>query len=212
MARERTNIQKFEENPFLKDVTETTKIGKRKVFGDTKDKFMITNTTTGESVPVPAGIYFNREVDKSEFVKLYAEGAAAIMGLKSPGKKVFQIMYGKLLGEEGKDKTEIVLNYDLLDGEIKKWISRPTFFRGITELLKARFLAQTYMAGYYFINPCFIYNGNRLLIAKAYTIKDENEPFNIKQLVKGKGRKTKEKIDEETNLFEKIEQIEQIEQ
>lgn len=174
MARERANVEKFVENPFLKAVAETAKTGKKKVFGNTQDKFMITDTSTGEIIP--AGIYFNKEVEKSEFVKLYAEGAAAIMGLKSPGKKVFQIMYGKLLGAEGKDKTEIILNYDMLGADVKKWISKPTFFRGINELLKTKFIAQTMVASCYFINPAFIYNGNRLLIAKSYTLKGSEKP------------------------------------
>lgn len=179
MARGRTNIQRFEENPFLKEVAEVAKTGKKKVFGDGNDKFMITDTSTGEIVP--AGIYFQKEVEKSEFVKLYAEGAAAIMGLKSPGKKVFQIMYGKLLGADGKDKTEIVLNYEMLGNDVKKWISRPTFFRGLNELIQAKFLAQTLVASVYFINPTFIFNGNRLLIAKAYTLKETHEPKRIQE-------------------------------
>ncbi len=166
------NSQKYSENPFLQHTTEIIAHGTRKVYSPLdKDKFMITDMGTGEVIP--AGIYFQKEVEKSEFVKLYAEGAAAIMGLKSAGKKVFQIMYGRLLGAEGKDKTEILMNYDMLPEEVKHWISRATFDRGINELLKAGFLAQTYAPGYFFINPAFIYNGNRLLIAKAYTLKEE---------------------------------------
>ena len=174
MGRQRQNGEKFKENPFLKAIAETAKTGRKKVFGNTQDKFLITDTSTGETIP--AGIYFQKEVEKNEFVKLYAEGAAAIMGLKSPGKKLFQIMYGQLLGVEGKDKTEIILNYDMLSEEVKKWISRATFDRGINELLKAKFIAKTMMSGYYFINPAFIYNGNRLLIAKSYILKGSEKP------------------------------------
>ncbi len=209
MARQREN-EKFKENPFLKHTTEITKIGQKKMFSPADpDKFMITNTQTGEAIP--AGIYCHREVAKNEFVQLYAEGAAAIMGLKSAGQKVFQILYGKLLGIEGKNATEILMNYEMFPEEIQNWISRRTFFRGINELLKAKFIAQSYNPGYYFVNPAFIFNGNRLIIARAYTMQDKNEPYDIRQLAgqlaEGKQKKAKGKTEEkEPNLFEKIEQ------
>lgn len=163
---------RFKENPFLNETTKDIVTGKKKIYSPVdSNKFMITNVATGEVIP--AGIYCQKEVEKSEFVKLYAKGAAAIMGLKSAGIKVFQIMYGQLLGRDGKDKTEIILNYDILDEDIKKWISYRTFVRGIGELVKARFIAETYAAGYYFVNPAFIYNGNRLLIAEDYILKED---------------------------------------
>lgn len=205
MGRRRADYEKYTENPFLKHTTEITKIGQKKMFSPADpDKFMITNTQTGEAIP--AGIYCHREVAKNEFVQLYAEGAAAIMGLKSAGQKVFQILYGKLLGIDGKNATEILMNYEMFPEEIQNWISRKTFDRGINELIKANFIAQTYSPGYYFVNPAFIFNGNRLIIARAYTMKDKNEPYDIRQLAKGKQKEKKEKEEKEPNLFEKIEQ------
>ncbi len=171
MARKRNNGQVFAENPFLRAVAEHTRIGKKTITTGTNDKFLLINKGTGEALPT--GIYTHQEVELNEFVKLYAEGAAAILGLKTAGRKAFQIFYSRLLGKEGKDKTEIWLNYETFDETIKKWISRATWDRGINELIKAQFIAQSPTPGYYFVNPCYIYNGNRLLIAKAYTLKPQ---------------------------------------
>ena len=195
MGRKRANCEKFTENPFLKHTAEITKIGQKKMYSPADpNNFMMVNMQTGESIP--SGIYMNREVSKNEFVQLYAEGAAGLMGLNSAGKKVFQILYGKLLGIEGKNATEILMNYDMFPEEIQNWISRKTFDRGINELIKASFIAQTYSPGYYFVNPAFIFNGNRLIIAKSYILKDKNESYNFKQLAESKNKTKKEKEEE----------------
>lgn len=72
---------------------------------------------------------------------------------------------------EGKNKTEIILNYDMLSEDEQKLLSRSTFERGISELIKANFIAETYVATYYFINPSYIFNGNRIAIVKEYILK-----------------------------------------
>lgn len=166
----RRNVPKYRENPFLEHTAEISVIGYKKIFSkQNKDMCLVINPEDGEAKP--AGFYFRQEVDKSEFVKLYAEGVAALMGLKSPGKKVFKIVYNQLFGSEGKDKTQIVLNYELLSDEEREGVSRRTFFTGINELINAKFIAESVVASYYFINPAYIYNGSRLAVVKEYIIK-----------------------------------------
>lgn len=170
----RKKIEKFRTNPFLEHTAEISTTGYRKIFSEQRsDMCLVVNPTDGEIKP--AGFYYRHEVEQNEFVKLYSEGAAALLGLKSAGKKVFQLVYGQLFGKEGKGKTEIVLNYDMLSEDDRELFSRRTFERGINELLDAKFIAETYVPSYYFINPAFIFNGNRLAIVKEFIVKQSNQ-------------------------------------
>jgi hypothetical protein len=173
MPRRRKGVTKYRENPFLKHTAELSISGYKKIISPTDpNKFLIVNSDTSEATP--AGFYFRKEVEKNEFVKIYAEGAAALMDLKTAGTKVFQLVYGQLFGKSGKDKTEIVLNYELLNEKEQKILSRRTFERGITELIKAGFIAESVVASYYYINPAFLYNGNRLALVNEYVLKCTN--------------------------------------
>jgi hypothetical protein len=166
----RRNVPKYRENPFLEHTAEISVSGYKKIFSkQNKDMCLVINPQDGDIKP--AGFYFRHEVEQNEFVKLYAEGVAALMGLKSPGKKVFQIVYNQLFGKEGKDRTEIVLNYELLSDDEKKGISKRTFINGINELIQNKFIAESVVASFYFINTAYIYNGNRLAVVKEYIIK-----------------------------------------
>jgi hypothetical protein len=93
------------------------------------------------------------------------------MQLKSPGKKVFQLIYDELYGAKGMGKTQIVLAYEMLSEAQRKNLSRATFFQGINDNLKHNIIAETYTAGVYFINPAYIFNGDRLAMVREYVIK-----------------------------------------
>ena len=132
----RRKVPKYKENPFIKDVAEHTQIGYKKIASKDNSALVVMNKETGE-LQGAAGIWYKEEVERNQFVKLYSDGVAAILGLKSPGKKVFRLVYNQLYGVEGKNKTEIILNYDMLSEDEQKLLSRSTFERGISELIKA---------------------------------------------------------------------------
>ncbi|MBR6510762.1 MAG: replication protein [Phascolarctobacterium sp.] len=171
----RRKVPKYRENPFLEHTLEVSTSGYKPIYSNTVsgENCVMVGQITGE-LKGSAGIFYRKEVDKSEFVKLYAEGVGAIMQLKSPGKKVFQLIYEQLYGKEGVGKIQIVLVYDMLSDEQRKNMSRATFFSGINENLKHNIIAETYAAGVYFINPAFIFNGDRLAIVKEYVVKKTN--------------------------------------
>lgn len=172
----RRNEPKYRENPFLKDVVERTKTGYKRIASKDNTALIIMNRETGE-LQGAAGIWYKEEVERNQFIKLYADGVAAILGLKSPGKKVFRLVYNQLYGKDGINKTEIILNYDMLSDDEQKLLSRRTFISGVTELIKSKFIAESYVPTYYFINPNFIFNGNRIAIVKEYILKES--PKNI---------------------------------
>ena len=109
-------------------------------------------------------------VDKTQFVKLYVDGVSAIEGLSSSGKKVFKILY--LAIRDNKDTDTILMSFDIVDQDIVK-ISRTTYFKGMKELADKKFIAETMIQNYYFINPDYMFNGDRLTFMKTYYLKDK---------------------------------------
>ena len=81
--------------------------------------------------------------------------------------------------------TEITLA-EFLEDEINKGnkfvLSRPTFTRGISELIKSNILARCERAGDYFINPNFVFNGDRLLFVNAIKKKTKAQTLEDEQL------------------------------
>ncbi len=118
------------------------------------------------------GFFQSMEVDKTQFVKLYVDGVSAIEGLSSSGKKVFKILY--LAIRDNKDTDTILMSFDIVDQDIVK-ISRTTYFKGMKELADKKFIAETMIQNYYFINPDYMFNGDRLTFMKTYYLKDKKK-------------------------------------
>ncbi|EFN8977098.1 replication protein, partial [Escherichia coli] len=142
------------------------------------DRLALVNENTGEHVG-NGGFFQAMEVDKTQFVKLYVDGVSAIEGLSSSGKKVFKILY--LAIRDNKDTDTILMSYDIVDQDIVK-ISRTTYFKGMKELADKKFIAETMVQNYYFINPDYMFNGDRLTFMKTYYLSssNSNKPSNNK--------------------------------
>lgn len=162
---------KYEKNPFIYDVNKNTKTGVRRISNKAGDKLMVVSGKSGEVV-APAGFWQAQEVDKTQFVKLYLNGVKAFKELTSAGAKVFEILYVYVQQNIGKD--QIILSYALLDKD-KFNISKATYHRGIKELIDKEFIAESYAQNLYFINPDYIWNGDRLAFVKEFRLK-QSEP------------------------------------
>lgn len=172
----RRDVQRYRENPWVEKAAIQTVVGNRIITakGDTNKRFIV-SPETGE-IEGLTGFYTRQEVDKTHFMKLYADGIRALTGLSTAGMKVFILVYDKVTSNEGFNKDTIMLNYEMLSDEERKEFGLRTFQRGITDLIKHEFLAETMQTGVYFINPTFMYNGNRLAIVNEYIMKPkENE-------------------------------------
>lgn len=183
----RRKVPKYRENPFLEHTTEISVSGYKPVYSNAEGNCVVVNKITGE-LQGSAGMFYRKEVEQSEFVKLYAEGVAAIMQLQSSGKKVFHLIYEQLYGEKGMGKTKIDLTYEMLSDEQQSRMSKATFKRGINDNLKHNIIAETYTPGVYFINPAFIFNGDRLAIVKEYIIKKNAPTFEEELEADGQGK------------------------
>lgn len=119
-----------------------------------------------------AGFWHTEEVDKTQFIKLYVNGVKAFKELTNPGTRVFELLYLEMQKSIGKD--QVLLSYQSIDQAINK-ISKTTFHRGLAELIDKQFIAKTMAVGVYYVNPDFVWNGDRLAFVKDYRLKRTKE-------------------------------------
>lgn len=172
IRKSRRGLQRYVKNPFIMSASNNTNSGVRRI-STGSDKLMVVNENTGEYLG-GAGFFQYQEVDKTQFLKLYVNGVKAITELSSAGTKVFEILYRTM--QEQKDTDTILMSYDIVDTTIVK-ISRTTYFKGMKELVEKNFIAETMIQNYYFINPDFIFNGDRLSFVKSYIIAGSKQKY-----------------------------------
>ena len=169
VTKSRRGAIRYSKNPFLTAAACNTKSGVKRISNKAGDKFMI--MSEGGEIMSPAGFHEVVEVDKTQFVKLYINGVKAFQGLKSAGTKVFELIYRAVQDAPGTDT--IWLHFMEIDQAISP-ISRPTFDRGLTELLQLGFVAESNVPGKYFLNIDYLFNGNRLAFVKEYRIRSSS--------------------------------------
>ena len=96
---------------------------KTKRIANNKGGYLIKNDT-GEVVDQMAGFWTAKQVDSTQFIKLYVNGVKAFTDLTTKGAKVFELMYYEIQNSIGKDK--IYLNFTTIDKDKIK-ISKPLF-------------------------------------------------------------------------------------
>jgi hypothetical protein len=174
--RQRRGTDVYSENPFVKETMITTR--RKTVKNTSGERMMIVSQDTGEVKP--AGFWTTKEVDDEQFVKLFINGVKAFAELTSAGVKVFEILYQEMQNNPNKDK--VYLSYVALIEEGKAVISQATFTRGIKELIEKDFIAASVGVGFYYVNPSFVWNGDRLVIAQEYKRKKKNDTKDTKTI------------------------------
>jgi len=106
-------------------------------------------------------------VKHSQFVKLYTLGAKVLGGLTSAGTKVFEVLYLEVHKHVGQD-------FGLVD-QATNPMSQTTFMRGMRELIEKGFLAESTLPNQYFLNPHYMWNGDRLAFVKAFYRNPSNQ-------------------------------------
>jgi hypothetical protein len=120
------------------------------------------------------GIAFieEQEIDSEQFVKIYLEGIRQYGQLSKAGAKLFEYVYKEMSGLKAKDKDTITLSLHLAQEWLPK-LAKSTYYRGLAELLDQGFLFRSYASiDLYFVNILYMFNGNRLVLAKAYRRKE----------------------------------------
>lgn len=133
---------------------------------------MLVNSQTGEIQTSIAGFWEAEEVDSTKFVKLFVKGVAALKELTGAGTKVFEVLYLKIQENIGNDR--VLMAWSEIDQTLTP-MSESTYMRGMRELIEKGFIAATPTQGMYWLNPSFIWNGDRLAFVKEYR-KQQSKP------------------------------------
>lgn len=158
---------RYEKNPFLSDMIIPIRDKKIKLSKLGGDDNILVNQETGEIQGTHVTTY--KKVDGEQFIKLFTANIALTFDLSSAGIKAFNVLLwvvqNKAIAKDEVDFDNFVLKDFLNEHQDKKpplKLSLATFKRGINELEKAQIIAKTIRQGRYFINPNFVFNGDRI--------------------------------------------------
>jgi hypothetical protein len=172
-ALNRRGLEVFTENPFVGGVQTRTRPHVLR-----QGNRALINTDTGDTITRAAGFWEIEEVDAGRFVKLFIQGVKALKELSGSGTKVFELLYLKV--QETPNQDKIFIPFSNIDQKITP-MSEATYHRGMKEILGKGFLAPTPSMGLYWLNPGFVWNGDRLAFVKEYrrkpAIKTDQPPL-----------------------------------
>jgi hypothetical protein len=164
VKKSRRGAIQYESNPFVTSAVANTKQGVKRITNKTGDRMMVVSENSGEIV-APAGFHQIVDVDKTQFVKLYINGVKAFKELTGAGTKVFEVLYMEVQENIGKDV--IYLSFSEIDQKITP-MGEATFYRGMKELIEKGFIAESLTQNKYFLNPDYMWNGDRLAFVKEF--------------------------------------------
>jgi hypothetical protein len=163
----KTSVVRHESNPFVNNMVVPVRDQRIKISRLGKDDNVLINHATGESHGTHVTTF--RRVDADQFVKLFTANIALTFDLKAAGIKAFNvllwIMQNKSISKDLVPLDKFALEEFLQEHSDRKppiALSQPTFWRGLAELEKAQIIAKHIRAGWYYINPNFAFNGDRI--------------------------------------------------
>ncbi len=168
----RRGLPTYRENPSIKSAISTMKTGVKRISNTSGNEMLIASKSTGEIVTgVDVGFHQRVKVDKTQFVKLYIQGVSAFVGLSKAGGRVLEMVIAESNANIGKDMLFLAPR----NAKEIYSIPKPTFMRGMRELIEKGVLFENVNDNVYFINVNYMFNGDRLAFLKTYELKKEGE-------------------------------------
>lgn len=128
---------------------------------------VIVDNTSGEIKGLGGiGFWWQEEVDRTRFVKMFLDGIKQAAGLSKTGIQVFELVYMQMRANPGKDEIKLNQYFAREHG-----LSDRTYQRGVRELLEKEFLYRSPSDGVFFVNIRFMFNGDRLAFVRSYHLK-----------------------------------------
>lgn len=167
----------FKQNPFTQEmkIKKRNKQIKLRTSENKAQENLLVNRITGEAEYTQLVTY--RQVDESEFIKLFTQNIALTFNLSSSGLKVLNIAaYAVQKHAIGKDVIQLgrEMMREFID-EFAVKMSEATLQRGIRELIENQIIAKTDRRAKFFINPNLIFNGNRLTLIDIIEKKENKD-------------------------------------
>jgi len=189
MGLKRT-VTRYKENPFLAEMVISTRLKQVRVRAMGRDgETSILHHATGELRGTEMVTY--HPADDEEFVKLFARNISLTFDLTAAGNKalvllIWAVQYTAI--EKDLIALDSFAHQDFLTKHADKGLklSMGTFKRGLRELEGAKIIAKSERAGFYFINPSFVFNGDRIAFTKIIERKSANgSPLDLLPQPKG---------------------------
>jgi hypothetical protein len=158
---------RYEENPFIDELKVPIKKKNIRVSPLGKDRNVLINQITGEEFGTHVTTY--KKVDAEQFVKLFTTNIALTFNLKSCGIKALNVLIW-MVQHTSINKDLIMLDKYALEDFLKFHddedpplrLSLSTFNRGLASLEQSQIIAKNVRKGWYFINPNFVFSGDRI--------------------------------------------------
>lgn len=112
-----------------------------------------------------AGFWTEKTVDSTQFIKIFARGIKNLRGLTSAGTTVFEHL--AYVMQDNISKDQVLLNYQLVNQAITP-MSESTYNRGMSNLIENDFIYPSTITNIYWINPAFVWNGDRMIFVEDY--------------------------------------------
>lgn len=180
MSEEKSKTIRYDHNPFLKDLIISKKSKQVRVSAMGKDDNVLINQNTGEVHGTNVVTY--KQVDDAEFVKYFSANITLAFELNKAGNKALQLLIWAVQ-KRAIEKDIVTLDKFTWEDFIKEYeikaFSIPVFKRGLKELEDSQIIAKAKRAGDYYINPNFIFNGDRIAFTK---IVERRQPKEQKEL------------------------------
>jgi hypothetical protein len=168
VGRSKRGFKRYETNPSI-PVAGSMPARTKRVEVPGGKAALIIDSSSGEIRGIGGmGFWWDEEVDRGRFVKLFLDGIKQAAGLSKAGMKVFEVVYNQVRNNPGKDKIE--LNYYLAR---KYGLDMPerTFRHGLRQLLEKEFIFESLVSEVFFVNIRYMFNGDRLAFVRTYHVK-----------------------------------------
>lgn len=182
--RSRKEVVRHDKNPFIEGMIVPVKGQRVQMSRLGRDENVLVNQATGEIQGTHLTTY--KKVDSEQFIKLFTANIALTFELGAAGIKAFSVL-AWVLQDRSISKDLVPLDKFVLDEflaaqEKKLALSLPTFGRGLAELERAKIIAKHLRQGWYYINPNFVFNGDRVAFTTVIERKKRSEESEAEQL------------------------------
>jgi|SRR5699024_444604 len=180
----RAKVVRYEENPFIEGMVVPVKGQNVQLSRLGADDNVLVNQATGEVQGTHITTY--RKVDTEAFIKLFTANIALTFELGAAGIKAFSVLawvlQDKSISKDLVPLDKFVLEDFLKSQEDKKLaLSLATFGRGLAELERAKIIAKHIRQGWYYINPNFVFNGDRIAFTTVIERKKRTEQEQLEE-------------------------------
>ncbi|HUM53516.1 MAG TPA: hypothetical protein PK431_16980 [Chitinophagales bacterium] len=158
------NAEKYSKNPFLTDEILKIDSGKKMIIaGSTKQVLVDTDSGQIDGITL---LHKYKEVDRTQFVKLYVNEIQSLFDLSKTGLKVF----GFVVNSMRINTDEIYISITKLM-QYCGYRNKTQVYKGLAELIGNKIIAMSEDTNLWYVNPNVVFNGDRIAFVKEYRLK-----------------------------------------